>query len=254
MSTSSASRPPRCPCAASVLVTRATRSAPTIGLRAAVTRPPPSEVKTTSGCRSSTSAGDVALARGAAERETTSRCCSGVAGKRGRRASTALRARDACWRAAAGVVSQRRRDLVERVAEDVVQDERDPLVRRQALEHDEQRERDVLGLQRALLRARARLLARSARAATGRRRPRAARAPSAARPAPAATPSSSASPAGRGSRPHRRAAAAATRPARHPRPRRRCRGGRRRAAAAAAARLETLGERLGGHDASQRRR
>ena len=30
-----------------------------------------------------------------------SRCCSGVAGKRGRRASTALRARAACWRAAA---------------------------------------------------------------------------------------------------------------------------------------------------------
>ena len=94
---------------------------------------------------------------------------------------------------------------------------------------------------------------RSARAATGRRRPRAAPAPSAARPAPAATPSSSASPAGRGSRRRRRAAAAATRPARRPRPRPGCRGSRRRAApAAAAVGLEALGERLGGHDASQR--
>ena len=131
---------------------------------------------------------------------------------------------------------QRRRDLVERVAEDVVQDERDPLVGRQALEHDQQRERDVLGLHARAPPGSGSAPPRSARAATARRTPRAAPARSAARPAPAATPSSSASPAGRGPRRRRCAPGAATRPAPRPRPRPRCRGSRRRAAPAAAGR------------------
>ena len=174
---------------------RATRSARRCGLRAALTTPPPSLVKTTSGCRSSEQRRPGRRrGRHGRTRATTSRCCSGVAGKRGRRASTALRARDASWRAAAGDVCERGRDLVERVAEHVVQDERDPLVGRQALEHDQQREARRPRPATARSSGSGSAPRRSARAATVRRRPRAARARSAARPARAARPSSSATP------------------------------------------------------------
>ena len=113
--------------------------------------PPPSAVKTTSGCssasRRSRSPSRAACAEGLDHARAAARAWPGSAGAAPRPRGGPARPAGA---RPAGVASSDGGDLLEVVAEDVVQHERDALGGREALEHDQQREAEVLGDARAL--------------------------------------------------------------------------------------------------------